>query len=138
MSIDTGPLLSKSLRASGDLDVLGTCRALGNLPAIRAGSATAFVTSDGLFIGPSEVPPVERQVPRVLQPSPSRRRSWSATRTASPNGNRGRGVCRIRVRVAWRASGSNLVGDVQAARRLLLDDGAAFALAGSTASTRSG
>ena len=90
------------------------------------GSSVTLNEADGLFVGPSEVPPVESILARVADfPEPpslvvgdphryDELRTWA----------RSRGIrCALR---GGRAS--NLVGDVQAARRLLLDDGAAFAL----------
>ena len=79
------------------------------------------------MLGRSEVPPVAAILKPALQTSPSRRR-WSVGdphRFAElQEWARSRGI-----RCALRGGrSSNLIGDVQAARRLLLDEGAAFAL----------
>ena len=122
LSIDTGGFLSLSSGCaiwpeSGRIE----------LWAIAGPAASVTLNEgDGLFVGPSEVPPVESILSRVadfnVPPSlvcgdPHRfaeLQAWA----------RARGI-----RCAMRGGRSaNLVGDVQSARRLLLDDGAAFAL----------
>ena len=82
--------------------------------------------ADGLFVGPSEVPPVESILARVEDfPEPPSLVCGDPHRYAElQEWARARGIrCALR---GGRAA--NLVGDVQAARRLLLDDGAAFGL----------
>ena len=90
------------------------------------GSSVMLTPSDGLFIGRAEVPPVEailkrvadfNEPPSLIVGDPHRfaeLQAWA----------RRRGI-----RCALRGGRtSNLVGDVQAARRLLLDDNGAFGL----------
>ena len=91
-------------------------------------SSVTLNERDGLFAGPAEVPPVGAILARVEDfPEPPSLvvgdphrfpevQAWARSRS---------------IRCALRGGrSSNLVGDVQAARRLLLDDGAAFALGG--------
>ena len=88
----------------------------------------ALNEGDGLFTGPSEVPPVEAILSRVVDfPVPPSMVCGDPHRFAELQAwARARGI-----RCALRGGrSSNLVGDVQAARRLLLDTGAAFALGG--------
>ena len=122
LSIDTGGFLSWSSGCaiwpeSGRIE----------LWAITGpGSSVMLTESDGLFVGPSEVPPVERILARVADfPEPPSLVVGDPHRfTELQQWARARGIrCALR---GGRAS--NLVGDVQAARRLLLDDQAAFAL----------
>ena len=90
------------------------------------GSSVMLTEADGLFVGPSEVPPVEAILARVADfPEPPSLVVGDPHRFAELQAwARSRGV-----RCALRGGrSSNLVGDVQAARRLLLDAGAAFAL----------
>ena len=90
------------------------------------GTSVTLTEADGLFTGPSEVPPVESILARVADfPEPPSLVCGDPHRFAELQAwARSRGIrCALR---GGRAS--NLVGDVQAARRLLLDDGAAFAL----------
>ena len=90
------------------------------------GSSVGLTEADGLFVGPSEVPPVEAILSRVADfPVPPSVVCGDPHRFAElQQWARSRGI-----RCALRGGrSSNLVGDVQAARRLLLDDGAAFAL----------
>ena len=90
------------------------------------GSSVGLTEADGLFTGPSEVPPVEAILARVADfPEPPSLVCGDPHRFVElQQWARSRGV-----RCALRGGrSSNLVGDVQAARRLLLDDGAAFAL----------
>ena len=92
------------------------------------GSSVALNEADGLFVGRAEVPPVEAILSRVAGfPEPPALVVGDAHRYAElQEWARARGV-----RCALRGGrSSNLVGDVQAARRLLLDDGGAFALGG--------
>ena len=122
LSIDTGGLLSWSSGCaiwpeSGRIE----------LWAITGPVSTVMLTeADGLFTGPSEVPPVEAILSRVADfPEPPSLVCGDPHRfTELQAWARLRGI-----RCALRGGrSSNLVGDVQAARRLLLDDGAAFAL----------
>ena len=123
LSIDTGGFLSLSsgcaIFPSGRIELWAIA---------GPGSSVALNESDGLFTGPSEVPPVEAilsrvegfpEPPALVVGDPHRYdevQQWA----------RSRGI-----RCALRGGRSaNLVGDVQAARRLLLDDGAAFGLGG--------
>ena len=90
------------------------------------GSSVGLTEADGLFVGPSEVPPVAAILSRVADfPEPPSLVVGDPHRfTELQAWARLRGI-----RCALRGGrSSNLVGDVQAARRLLLDDGAAFAL----------
>ena len=90
------------------------------------GTSVMLNEADGLFVGPSEVPPVESILARVADfPEPPSMVCGDPHRFAELQAwARSRGI-----RCALRGGrSSNLVGDVQAARRLLLDDGAAFAL----------
>ena len=90
------------------------------------GASVTLNEGDGLFIGPSEVPPVEAILSRVADfPEPPSLVVGDPHRFAElQEWARSRGI-----RCALRGGrSSNLVGDVQAARRLLLDDGGAFAL----------
>ena len=90
------------------------------------GAAASLSEVDGLFVGPSEVPPVEAILSRVADfPEPPSMVCGDPHRFAELQA-----WARLRgIRCALRGGrSSNLVGDVQAARRLLLDDGAAFAL----------
>ena len=121
LSVDTGGLLSWSsacaIWPSGRIE----------LWAISGPGSTATLTeAEGLFVGRAEVPPVEAILKRVadfpLPPSvvvgdPHRfteLQAWARSRS---------------IRCALRGGrSSNLVGDVQAGRRLLLDDGGAFGL----------
>ena len=122
LSIDTGGLLSWSSACavwpdSGRIE----------LWAIAGPGQTVKLTeTDGLFIGPSEVPPVASILKRVADfPEPPSLVVGDPHRFAELTewGNL-RGIrCGLRG-----GRSSSLVGDVQAARRLLLDDGAAFAL----------
>ena len=92
------------------------------------GSSVMLTEADGLFVGPSEVPPVESILARVADfPEPPSLVVGDPHRFPEvQQWARSRGI-----RCALRGGrSSNLVGDVQAARRLLLDDGAAFALGG--------
>ena len=122
LSTDTGGLLSLSSGCaiwpdSGRIE----------LWAIAGPGESAMLTEkDGLFIGPSEVPPVSAILSRVADfPEPPSLVVGDPHRFAElQQWARSRGI-----RCALRGGrSSNLVGDVQAARRLLLDDGAAFAL----------
>ena len=124
MSTDTGGLLSLSSGCaiwpeSGRIE----------LWAISGpGSSVMLTEADGLFVGPSEVPPVESILARVADfPEPPSLVVGDPHRFPEvQQWARSRGI-----RCALRGGrSSNLVGDVQAARRLLLDDGAAFALGG--------
>ena len=92
------------------------------------GAAASLSESDGLFVGPSEVPPVEAILSRVadFNEPPSLVVGDAHRYDELQQWARSRGI-----RCALRGGrSSNLVGDVQAARRLLLDDGGAFALGG--------
>ena len=122
LSIDTGGLLSMSAACaiwpeSGRVE----------LWAITGpGSSAKLTETDGLFVGPSEVPPVESILKRVADfPEPPSLVVGDPHRFAELQewGNRQGVRCGLRG-----GRNANLVGDVQAARRLLLDDGAAFAL----------
>ena len=123
LSIDTGGLLSWSSACaiwpdSGRIELWALTG--------PTGAAASLSESDGLFVGPSEVPPVEAILARVadfMQPpslvvgDPHRYAELQAWA-------RSRGL-----RCAQRGGRSaNLVGDVQAARRRLLDDNGAFGL----------
>ena len=105
----------------------GPPRTVSNCGQSPARVQTVMLTeADGLFIGPSEVPPVAAILARVAAfPEPPSMVCGDPHRFAElQEWARSRGV-----RCALRGGrSSNLVGDVQAARRLLLDDGAAFAL----------
>ena len=121
LSVDTGGFLSLSsgcaIWSSGRIELWAIA---------TPGSSVALTEADGLFVGPSEVPPVASILKRVADfPVPpsmvcgdphrfTELQQWARSRS---------------IRCALRGGrSSNLVGDVQAARRLLLDDGAAFAL----------
>ena len=122
LSIDTGGLLSWSAACaiwpeSGRVELWAIA---------GPGSSVMLTEADGLFVGPSEVPPVEAILLRVADfPEPPSLVVGDPHRfTELQQWARSRGI-----RCALRGGrSSNLVGDVQAARRLLLDDGAAFAL----------
>ena len=124
LSIDTGGFLSLSSGCaiwpeSGRIELWAIA---------GPGSSVMLNEADGLFLGPSEVPPVEAILSRVADfPEPPSLVCGDPHRFAELQAwARSRGV-----RCALRGGrSSNLVGDVQAARRLLLDDGAAFALGG--------
>ena len=124
LSIDTGGLLSWSSGCA----IWPDSNRIELWAIAGPGSSVTLTEAEGLFVGPSEVPPVEAILARVadfMEPpslvvgDPHRfaeLQQWA----------RARGI-----RCALRGGrSSNLVGDVQAARRLLLDDGAAFALGG--------
>ena len=122
LSIDTGGLLSWSSGCaiwpeSGRIELWAIA---------GPGSSVMLTEADGLFVGRAEVPPVESILARVADfPEPPSLVVGDPHRfTELQAWARSRGV-----RCALRGGRSaNLVGDVQAARRLLLDDGAAFAL----------
>ena len=121
LSIDTGGFLSLSsgcaIFPSGRIELWAIA---------GPGSSVGLTEADGLFVGPSEVPPVEAILSRVADfPEPPSLVCGDPHRFAElQQWARLRGI-----RCALRGGrSSNLVGDVQAARRLLLDDGAAFAL----------
>ena len=121
LSLDAGGLLSWSsgcaIWASGRIELWAIA---------GPGSSVMLTEADGLFTGPSEVPPVESILARVANfPEPPSLVVGDPHRFAELQAwARSRGVrCGLRG-----GRSSNLVGDVQAARRLLLDDGAAFAL----------
>ena len=122
LSIDAGGLLSWNSACaiwpeSGRIE----------LWAITGPCASVTLTeTDGLFVGPSEVPPVAAILSRVAAfPEPPSMVCGDPHRFAElQQWARSRGIrCALRG-----GQSSNLVGDVQAARRLLLNDGAAFAL----------
>ena len=121
VSIDAGGLLSWSsgcaIWPSGRIELWTIA---------GPGSSVTLTEADGLFVGRAEVPPVEAILARVEDfPEPPSLVVGDPHRFAELQAwARSRGV-----RCALRGGrSSNLVGDVQAARRLLLDDGAAFAL----------
>ena len=122
VSIDTGGLLSWSASCaiwpdSGRIELWAVA---------PPGVAVALTESDGLFVMSNQVPPVAVMLARVADfPEPPSLVVGDPHRFAElQEWARSRGV-----RCALRGGrSSNLVGDVQAARRLLLDDGAAFAL----------
>ena len=124
VSVDTGGLLSWSSGCaiwpeSGRVELWAIA---------GPGSSVMLTEAEGLFIGPSEVPPVEAILKRVANfPEPPSLVVGDPHRFVElQQWARSRGI-----RCALRGGrSSNLVGDVQAARRLLLDDGAAFALGG--------
>ena len=92
------------------------------------GAAASLSEADGLFVGRAEVPPVEAILARVatFMEAPSLVVGDPHRYDELQQWARSRGI-----RCALRGGrSSNLVGDVQAARRLLLDDGGAFALGG--------
>ena len=92
------------------------------------GGDVGLTEADGLFVMARQVPPVEAILSRVADfNEPPAMVVGDAHRYAElQEWARARGV-----RCALRGGrSSNLVGDVQAARRLLLDDGGAFALGG--------
>ena len=124
MSIDTGGLLSWS---SGCAIWPATNRI--ELWAIAGpGGDVTLTEADGLFVMARQVPPVEAILSRVADfNEPPAMVVGDPHRYAElQEWARARGV-----RCALRGGrSSNLVGDVQAARRLLLDDGGAFALGG--------
>ena len=122
LSIDTGGLLSMSAACaiwpdSGRIELWAIA---------GPGASVTLTEADGLFVGPAEVPPVGAILARVAGfPEPPSLVVGDPHRFAElQEWARSRGI-----RCALRGGrSSNLVGDVQAARRLLLDDGAAFAL----------
>ena len=122
LSIDTGGFLSWS---SGCAIWPDTGRI--ELWAIAvSGSSVMLTETDGLFVGLAEVPPVESILSRVagFNEPPSLVVGDPHRFVELQQWARSRGI-----RCALRGGrSSNLVGDIQAARRLLLDDGAAFAL----------
>ena len=124
LSIDTGGLLSWS---SGCAIWPATNRI--ELWAIAGpGGDVTLTEADGLFVMARQVPPVEAILSRVADfNEPPAMVVGDPHRYAElQEWARARGV-----RCALRGGrSSNLVGDVQAARRLLLDDGGAFALGG--------
>ena len=90
------------------------------------GSSVMLTESDGLFVGPAEVPPVESILKRVADfPEPPSLVVGDPHRYIELQAwARSRGI-----RCVQRGGRSaNLIGDIQSARRLLLDDGGAFAL----------
>ena len=124
LSIDTGGLLSWSSGCA----IWPESNRIELWAIAGPGSSVALNEADGVFIGRAEVPPVEAILARVedfpeqaelIVGDPHRYdevQQWA----------RSRGI-----RCALRGGRSaNLIGDVQAARRLLLDDGAAFGLGG--------
>ena len=124
LSVDTGGFLSWSSACaiwpdSGRIELWAIA---------GPGSSVTLNEGDGLFVGRSEVPPVAAILSRVHGfPKPPSlvvgdpHRFVELQQWARPRG----------IRCALRGGRSaNLVGDVQAARRLLLDDGGAFALGG--------
>ena len=122
LSIDTGGFLSWSSGCaiwpeSGRIE----------LWAITGpGSSVMLTEADGFFVGRAEVPPVAAILSRVADfPEPPSLVVGDPHRFVElQQWARSRGI-----RCALRGGrSSNLVGDVQSARRLLLDDGAAFAL----------
>ena len=122
LSIDTGGLLSWSSGCaiwpySGRIELWAIA---------GPGSSAMLSEEEGLFIGPAEVPPVAAILARVADfPEPPSMVCGDPHRFAElQEWARARGI-----RCALRGGRSaNLVGDVQAARRLLIDDGGAFAL----------
>ena len=122
LSIDTGGFLSMSAGCA----IWPATNRIELWAIAGPGSSVALTEADGLFLGPSEVPPVEAILSRVADfPEPPSLVVGDPHRfTELQAWARARGV-----RCALRGGrSSNLVGDVQAARRLLLDDGAAIAL----------
>ena len=121
LSIDSGGFLSWSsacaIFPSGRIE----------LWAITSpGSSVMLTESDGLFVGPAEVPPVESILKRVADfPEPPSLVVGDPHRYIELQAwARSRGI-----RCVQRGGRSaNLIGDIQSARRLLLDDGGAFAL----------
>ena len=122
LSIDTGGLLSWSSACA-----IWPATNRIELWAIAGPGASVMLTeSDGLFVGRAEVPPVEAILSSVADfPEPPSMVCGDPHRFAElQQWARARGI-----RCALRGGrSSNLVGDVQAARRLLLDDGGAFGL----------
>ena len=122
LSVDTGGFLSLSSGCaiwpdSGRIELWAIA---------GPGSSVTLTEAEGLFVGPSEVPPVEAILKRVANfPEPPSLVVGDPHRFVElQQWARSRGI-----RCALRGGrSSNLVGDVQAARRLLLDDGGAFAL----------
>ena len=122
LSIDTGGFLSWSSSCaiwpdSGRIELWAIA---------GPGASVTLNEADGLFVGPSEVPPVEAILSRVADfNEPPSLVVGDPHRFAEVQAwSRSRGI-----RCALRGGRSaNLVGDVQAARRRLLDDGGAFAL----------
>ena len=122
LSVDTGGLLSWSSACavwpeSGRIELWAIA---------GPGSSAKLTETDGLFVGPSEVPPVYVILARVADfpESPSLVVGDPHRFAELQEWARARGI-----RCALRGGRSaNLIGDVQAARRLLIDDGAAFAL----------
>ena len=121
LSVDTGGFLSWSsgcaIWPSGRIELWAIA---------GPGSSVTLTEADGFFVGPSEVPPVSAILARVADfPEPPSIVVGDPHRYVElQQWARSRGI-----RCALRGGrSSNLVGDVQAARRLLLDDGAAFAL----------
>ena len=122
LSVDTGGFLSWSSACaiwpdSGRIELWAIT---------TPGSSVTLTPSDGLFVGRSEVPPVAAILSRVHGfPEPPSLVVGDPHRFAELQAwARSRGI-----RCALRGGrSSNLVGDVQAARRLLLDDNGAFGL----------
>ena len=121
LSVDTGGFLSWSsgcaIWPSGRIELWAIA---------GPGSSVTLTEADGFFVGPSEVPPVSAILARVADfPEPPSIVVGDPHRYVElQQWARSRGI-----RCALRGGrSSNLVGDVQAARRLLLDDGGAFAL----------
>ena len=121
LSVDTGGFLSLSsgcaIWSSGRIELWAIA---------GPGSSVMLTEADGLYVGRAEVPPVESILKRVADfPEPPQIVVGDPHRFVElQQWARSRGI-----RCALRGGrSSNLVGDVQAARRLLLDDGAAFAL----------
>ena len=121
LSIDAGGLLSWSsgcaIWPSGRIELWAIA---------GPGGGETLTEGDGLFRGPVEVPSIDAILSRVADfPEPPSLVCGDPHRFVElQQWARSRGIrCALR---GGRAS--NLVGDVQAARRLLLDDKAAFAL----------
>ena len=122
LSIDTGGLLSWSAGCA----IWPDSNRIELWAVAPPGVGVALTESDGLFVMANQVPPVDIMLSRVADfPEPPSLVVGDPHRFAElQEWARGRGI-----RCALRGGRSaNLVGDVQAARRLLLDDGAAFAL----------
>ena len=121
LSIDTGGFLSLSsgcaIWPSGRIELWAIA---------GPGSSVMLTEADGLFVGRAEVPPVAAILSRVADfPEPPSLVVGDPHRFAELQA----WARSLGIRCALRGGrSSNLVGDVQAARRLLLDDGAAFAL----------
>ena len=122
LSVDTGGFLSWSSACA----IWPATNRIELWAIAGPGSSVMLTPSDGLFVGRSEVPPVESILARVADfPEPPSLVVGDPHRfTELQAWARNRGI-----RCALRGGrSSNLVSDIQATRRLLLDDNGAFGL----------